>query len=124
MAETVDVDFVRDSLGEAAGEVVESLQTTKGEQIVVLDVREKSIVTDLYMLVTGKNDPHLKALASQLSRKLKPSSEHPIRLNGTPESGWVILDLGDIVVHIFKEEMREFYNLEELWNDAKRLNVD
>ncbi len=97
---------------------VEALRSKKAENLVLIDVRGISFVTDFYLLASGRSMPQLKALASSAQRILKPMKGSPVRISGTPESGWMLIDAGDLVVHVFTEEMRDYYNLEELWNDA------
>ncbi len=104
--------------GPLADAAVRALNSKKGEQLVIIDVRGISMVTDFYLLATGKSAPQLKALASESQTVLKSLKGSPVRVGGSPESGWLIVDAGDLVVHVFSEDMRGYYNLEELWNDA------
>lgn len=107
-----------------AGTVVEALREMHGEEIVLLDVRGQSVVTDFYLLASAKNVPHLRALASEALTVLKKETPTPVHMNGVKESGWIILDAIDMVVHLFLKEQREFYRLEELWNDAVRVDIE
>ena len=94
------------------------LDDKKGEEILLLDVRELSSVTDYYLLVTGTNTPHIKALAEEVDRVLKADGTKCFRKSGTAESGWVVADYFDVVLHIFSSEQRAYYALEQLWADA------
>ncbi len=87
-----------------------------------MDVRKLSSVTDYYVIVTGNNSPHLKALATELSRRMGESGIKRSRQSGSPESGWLVCDYLDVVVHIFTKEKRARYALEELWSDAPRVD--
>ncbi len=107
----------------AVGVVADVLRETQGEDIVLLDVRGQSIVTDFYLLASAKNIPHLRALASEALTVLKRETPNPVRVNGVAASGWLVLDSIDLVVHLFLKERREFYRLEELWNDAERIDL-
>lgn len=93
----------------------------KGEDILILDVRKLSSVTDYYVIATGANARHLKALADEAQRALKDSGVRPYRQSGTPESGWLVVDFLDFVVHLFLARSREEYALETLWKDAPRI---
>ena len=95
------------------------LDDKKAIDPVVLDVREVSSVTDYYIIVTGSSPPHIRALAEELAVTLKHRGSPVYRQSGDPESGWVVLDYVDVVVHIFDPEMRAYYALERLWADAE-----
>jgi ribosome-associated protein len=98
------------------------LEDKKGSQITVLDVRELSQVTDFFVLASGTSSPHLKALTAELQVRLKQDDGvRCYRHTGTPESGWMVLDYLDVVVHLFLPTVREYYALEELWSDAPQL---
>ena len=95
----------------------------KGENIVILDVRGISMVADYLVICDGSSLPHLRAIRNEISDRLR--EEHKIKpyaAHGSPDSGWMLLDFGDVVVHIFHGEKRAFYALEDLWNDAPRLS--
>lgn len=89
--------------------------------MVVLDVRKLSAVTDFHVLCTGSNPRHLRALIDDCEKNLATSGAKPYRMSGTPESGWIIADYLDFVIHVFTEKARAHYALETLWKDAPRL---
>jgi ribosome-associated protein len=94
----------------------------KAENIVILDVRGISMVADFLVICDGGSLPHLRAIRNEISDRLR--EEHkvkPYAAHGSPDSGWMLLDYGDVVIHIFHAEKRSFYALEDLWNDAPRL---
>jgi len=97
------------------------LEDKKAENIVVLDVRKLSSVTDYHLICTGSNPRHFKALIESCEKSLREKEQKPYRVSGTPESAWMILDYLDFVVHVFGEETREHYALETLWMDAPRV---
>ena len=97
------------------------LDDKKAENIIVLNVKGLSSVTDFYVIATGNNGPHLKALFSELEKKLLKEKVKAYRKAGTPDSGWIVVDYMDVVIHLFSEDAREFYALETLWKDAKRV---
>lgn len=85
----------------------------------MLDVTGLSPVTDYYVIVTGNSSPHLKALLAEVEKALREHGVRCFRSAGTPESGWIVADYLDFVVHVFTAELRDYYQLERLWNDAK-----
>jgi ribosome-associated protein len=94
--------------------VVAALDDDKGEDIVVLDLRGRSSMADHMVIVTGRSTRQVAAMAEHLSEKLK-ARRLKVALEGLPQGDWVLLDAGDIVVHLFRPDVRDFYNLERLW---------
>jgi ribosome-associated protein len=84
-----------------------------------LDVHEISSFTDYFIIGTGSSNRMLNALAEGILDNTKSEFKKKNRLQGTPEAGWIVLDYGDIVVHLFDNELRRYYNLEELWKEGK-----
>lgn len=84
-----------------------------------MDVHEITSFTDYFIICTGTSNRMLDALADGVLEKTKAQFKKKNRLEGKPESGWIVLDYGDIVVHIFDDELRRYYNLEELWKAGK-----
>jgi ribosome-associated protein len=103
---------------ESARKARETLLDKKGGDPVILDVRKLSMVTDYYVIVTGNNFPHLKALAEHVEKALEKLGVACYRRSGKAESGWVVADFLDVVVHVFSGDARRYYGLEQLWNDA------
>lgn len=101
---------------------VHALQERLGEEINILDVRDVSTVTDYFVLVTGGSTPHLRSLAEEVNLARKREKIKGVRTTGDTSSGWMVVDFGDVVVHIMTAELREFYALEKLWSDAKRVD--
>ncbi len=94
----------------------------KGENILVLDLRGISSVTDFFVIMSGQSEPHLKALRNEIELKLKEKDVHTRGIDGFPHSQWVVMDYLDVLVHIFAGEARDFYALERLWGDAQRVD--
>ncbi|MGQ9814169.1 MAG: ribosome silencing factor [Candidatus Roseilinea sp.] len=91
----------------------------KGDNIVLLDLRNLSSVADYFVIATGNVDRQLEAIADNIVEVLKRSQRvSPRRVEGTGQSGWVLIDYGDVVVHLFTPTLRAFYNLESLWSAA------
>lgn len=94
----------------------------KAEDLVILDVRKLSSVTDYFVVATGTSEPHLRAIVTEIVDRLK--LDHGLRPNardGDTSGAWVVLDYFDVIVHIMKPDVREKYGLEDLWSDAKRV---
>ena len=97
----------------------------KGENIVALRVRELVQYTDYFIICSGRSDRQVAAIRESLQREARNTENlRPTSVEGTGTNQWVILDYGDVVVHIFFEPVREYYQLERLWSDAPRLTLD
>lgn len=96
--------------------VIEALEEVKGRDIVRLDVRDMTTVTDYMVVASGTSNRHVKALAEAVAVKAKQSGHKPHGMEGAEGSEWVLLDLGDTLVHVMLPRVREFYNLEKLWS--------
>jgi ribosome-associated protein len=81
------------------------------------------VVTDVFIIVSGTSRPHVTTLAEEVETSLKALDRRPLRREGLEDARWVLLDFGDIVVHVFDPETREYYDLARLWSDAPRLEV-
>lgn len=102
---------------------VAAIEDKKGEDVRVLDVREKSSVTDFLILATGTSDPHLKAIKAAVDEALKGSSAGIVGEDRNLSSGWVVVDAFDFMVHLQTEPVRDFYRLDQLWKDAVEVDV-
>ena len=100
--------------------IQELLAEKKAEKVVVLDMRKLSSVTDFFVLATGTSGPQLRAMSEDLAFRLKKEGHPAHRRAGSPESGWMIVDYIDVVVHMMSPEARGYYALEDLWNDAPK----
>lgn len=96
---------------------------TKAEDLVILDVSGQSSFADYFLIMSGRSTRHVQALAEAIEAELNSKRISSRHAEGLQEGLWVLLDFGDIVVHIFYREHREFYNLEGLWHDAPRLDL-
>ena len=96
--------------------VVDALDEVKGKDIVRLDVRKLTTVTDYMVVASGTSNRHVKALAEAVAEKAKAAGHRPSGVEGEEGGEWVLLDLGDTLVHVMLPRVREFYNLEKLWS--------
>ena len=98
-------------------------EDNKAENVVVLDVRNMSSFTDFFVIMSGRSTRHVQALAEGLEKELRSKRIKTARAEGLQEGKWVLLDFGDVIVHVFYSEQRDFYDLEGLWHDAPRVEA-
>ncbi len=96
--------------------VLESLDDSKAEEISTIDIAGKSSIADHMVVATGRSNRHVSAVADRLLRDLKDAGQGTPKVEGMPACDWVLVDANDVVVHVFRPEVREFYNLEKMWN--------
>lgn len=99
--------------------VVHLLDEAKAEQIVTIDLAGKSQLGDYMVIASGRSDRHVGAIGEQLQRKLKEAGVGRIRIEGLEACDWVLIDAGDIIIHVFRPEVREFYKLEKMWSSDR-----
>ena len=95
--------------------VLQSLDDAKAEATVAIDITGKSPLSDHMVVTSGRSNRHVGAVADQLIKALRENGFHKPRLEGMPHCDWVLVDAGDVIVHIFRPEVREFYNIEKMW---------
>lgn len=108
---------------ETLGAIVRCLDGKKAEDIKVLKITELTVLADYFVIADGMSNTQTRALADEVEVKLKEMGRAPNRIQGTANCGWIILDYGDIVVHVFSREQRDFYNLERLWADGEEMDI-
>jgi ribosome-associated protein len=114
--EALQIEQLARSAAEAAAD-------KKAIDVVALKVADLLIVTDYFVIATGANDRQVKVIADTIEERLREAGVKPVGREGERENTWVLLDFGDLVVHVFQPEEREFYRLEKLWSDAPRLDL-
>jgi ribosome-associated protein len=97
------------------------ISDTPARDTVVLDIHELSPFTDYFVITAGANERQLRAINRTLAERMAAAGVRPQRTEGAPASGWIVVDFGDVLVHIFSEDQREFYRLEDLWAEAPTL---
>lgn len=102
---------------------VQSAANKKAETVRILDLKEQSSFTEYFMICSGQSDRQVQAIADTIVIDLKESGFIPISVEGYREGRWIIVDYGDMVVHVFLDALRDFYNLEDLWHHARRINI-
>lgn len=97
----------------------------QGERTVILDVSATLVVTDAFVITSGSNTRQVRTIVDEIQRRLKDEDGvGPLRMEGRSDASWVLVDYGDVVVHVFLEETRAYYDLERLWADAPRIDWD
>ena len=102
---------------------VDALKDKKAEDIRVIDISEISIMADYFIITSGSNINQLKAMCDNVEEKLAAIGIHKKQTEGYDNGGWILMDYGDVVIHIFDRESRSFYNLERIWSDGKDVAV-
>ncbi len=94
------------------------LEEYKAENVIKLDVKDKSSVTDTMIIASGRSTRHVKSIADNIIKKLKKIKVKPLGIEGYTKSEWVLIDFGDVLVHVMHPDAREFYSLEKLWDES------
>jgi ribosome-associated protein len=102
------------------GRAVAAAADKKAREPVVLDVGELLGITDYFLICSGGSERQVRTIADAIEERLRAEGLRELRSEGGPDSGWVLIDYGDFIVHVFSDEMREYYDLERLWKDAPR----
>lgn len=102
--------------------VVESIKEKKGKELIVLDLRKlDQSIADYFIICHGDSNTQVNAISGYIDRQTRTElNEHVFHIEGMENSQWILMDFGSVVVHVFQEEFRRFYNLEDLWADAKK----
>lgn len=108
---------------ELAKAVAKILDAKKADKIDVIEIADLTILSDYFVIASANNTTHVKALADEVEFELKKLGKFTERVEGYQNANWIILDYIDVVVHIFYEETRNFYNLEKLWSDGKKIDL-
>lgn len=96
----------------------------KAEDLVILDLKGISNVADFFLVCSGRSTAQIETITDAVRGRLREEGVPPLHLEGVPESGWLLMDYGDVVIHVFLGETRRFYALERLWGDAPLLSVE
>lgn len=98
------------------------LDENKAEDVIILEVGDHLWITDYFVIATGQSDPHIKFLQEEVAKIIaEEMGREPSISEGTADEGWLLTDFGDVIVHIFTGEQRDYYNLEGLWSDADQI---
>jgi len=100
---------------------VAAIKDKKGEQIKIIDIRGISVIADYFIIASGNNIIQTQAIADEIERRFTESGREPKDVEGYRSGSWILLDYADIVIHIFNQKDRRFYNLERIWMDGKQI---
>jgi ribosome-associated protein len=117
---TAPVPRGRPSPDETLALIQTRLDDSKAADIVRIDLQGKSSLADYMVVASGGSNRHVASIADHLVEALQKAGVHDTRVEGTPHCDWVLIDAGDVIVHVFRPEVREFYNLEKMWARSKR----
>ena len=109
---------------DVAEEIVNVLDGKKANDIKLLKTDKLTVLADYFVICTANSTSHIKTLSDEVERVLEDQGEAVLRREGYREGGWVLLDFGCVIVHLFLEETRKFYNLEHLWSDAQVIDIE
>ena len=107
------------SPAEIAAVAAKALEEKKAKDVKVLKTAEQTVLADYFVICNGSSTPHIKALVDEVDKELSEAGEPPIRREGLRSDIWVLMDFGSVIVHVFTDEARKFYNLERLWSDSE-----
>lgn len=108
---------------EIANLAVKALDSKKAKDIRLLRTADVTVITDYFVICTASSTTQIKTLADEVERVLEEAGEPPLHREGYRSGGWVLIDFGCVVVHLFMDEARQFYNLERLWADAEEIDI-
>lgn len=102
---------------------IEAIEERKGMDVVALDLADISLIADYFIICHGNSDVQVKTITTEIRKKMADHNVTVKNIEGQDTARWVLIDLGDVIVHVFHREDREFYNLERLWSDAKAVEL-
>lgn len=105
--------------------IVDSIDDVKGEDITILNLREiDNAVSEFFIICSGNSNTQVSAIAANVEKKVRNEiKERPIHVEGTENAQWILMDYGNVVVHVFQKPIRDYYNLESMWGDAKAVSA-
>jgi len=108
---------------EMAELIVRTLDEKKADNIKMLATKDITVLADYFVICTASSSTQMKTLSDEVDKVLSENGEAPLRVEGMRNGGWILVDFGCVVVHLFLDEMRKFYNLEHLWSDAPEVDI-
>ncbi len=101
----------------------EALEDKKARDVKILKTAEQTVLADYFVICSGSSAPHIKALVDEVDMRLSQAGEPPIRREGMRSDIWVLMDFGSVIVHVFTEDARKFFDLERLWSDSQEVSL-
>ncbi len=111
-------------LDSSIGPFIKAALGKKADRLVALDVRSLTSIADSFIIVSGRSNRQVSAIGEYIRRDLKEQGIKPLSIEGMKEGHWILLDYGHIIIHVFYEPLRDLYDLEGLWVDAKRIDIE
>ena len=109
---------------EKAGIAIRALEEKKAEDVHVIDISEVSTLADYFIIASGTNKSQMQAMQDEVDEKLSRLGQEPRHIEGNKNATWILMDYGDVIIHIFDKENRLFYDLERIWRDGKPVEVE
>ena len=109
------------SPAEIAEIAAKALEDKKAKDVKILKTSEQTVLADYFVICNGTSSTHIKALVNEVDKQVSEAGEAPLRREGLRSDIWVLMDFGSVIVHVFTEEARKFYNLERLWSDSEEV---
>lgn len=109
---------------EMARTACKALDEKKALDLKIIDIAEVSTITDYFVIASGSNQNQVQAMVDNVEEKLAKAGYEPKQIEGTRSSSWILMDYGDLIVHVFDEENRLFYDLERIWRDGKEIDLE
>ncbi len=103
--------------------IAKTLSDKKADDIDIIEIGDLTILTDYFVIASASNTNHVRALADEVEYICKQEGMIPDRIEGYQTSNWIVIDYGDVIVHLFYRQTREFYNLDKLWSDGKKIDI-
>ncbi len=111
------------TIKEQAIEITRILSSKLGQDIKLLEIADVTVIADYMVIATGRSSTQVKALADEVEYKMSEKGVEPSHIEGHRSNSWILLDYVDVIVNVFNEEAREFYNLDRLWQDGKEIDI-
>ena len=108
---------------EIASIAAKALDDKKAKDIKILRTAEQTVLADYFVICNGSSTPHIKALVDAVDKALSEAGEPPVRREGLRSDIWILMDFGSVIVHVFTDEARKFYDLERLWSDSEEVSL-
>jgi ribosome-associated protein len=119
----VSINDQKDQILDLLNSIAQKIFDKKGENILALDVHDISSLTDFFIIADGNVSRHLNAIANEIIELMVSAGHSPLYMDGGGDSDWIVIDFGEIIVHLFTAEMREKYALEQLWREGKLVDL-
>ncbi|MBR6872240.1 MAG: ribosome silencing factor [Ruminococcus sp.] len=103
--------------------IIKALDSKRAEKIQLIGIKDLTIIADYFVIASGTSNTQTKALADEVEFRLKQEGVEPVRTEGYQGANWIVLDYGNIMVHVFYEETRDYYKLERLWQDGEQIDI-